>query len=49
MNSLAKATYDNLKEKGELLEMFPTLYGNWEDDKEDFTEMFKLNIDIIES
>ena len=29
--------------------MFPALYGNWEDDKEDFTEMFKLNIDIIES
>ena len=42
--------YEELLQSGDLLELFPNLTGNWEEDREEFTENFieigKINLDF---
>jgi len=35
-----KAIYEDLSSSGDLLDMFPTLTGNWKEDKRDFKELY---------
>lgn len=43
----AKKQYDAMLKSGELLELFPMLTGDWQEDKEVFLDMFYLNDDIL--
>jgi hypothetical protein len=35
-----RAIYEDLYSSGDLLDMFPTLTGNWKEDKKDFKELY---------
>lgn len=39
--------YNSLLSSGELLEFFPYLKGNWEQDKKDFITQYKSNQDLL--
>jgi hypothetical protein len=46
--SAVKREYNSLLEGGELLELYPGLTGIWEKDKKIFTELYILNLEVIE-
>lgn len=43
----AKKEYEQMKKSGDLQDLFPMLSGNWQEDKEFFTDMFYLNNDAL--
>jgi hypothetical protein len=44
----AKKEYNSLLEGGELLQLYPGLTGDWSKDKKTFTELYILNLEVIE-
>lgn len=41
-----KTVYNKLVKSGELLDMFPTMTGIWESDKDDFMLMYNQNDEL---
>lgn len=43
-----RVEYDRLKELGDdFFEMFPSMTGEWENDKKEFTKYYNMNKDIL--
>lgn len=42
-----KKEYDALLQSGDLKEMFPTMSGDWNKDKSEFTNLYSLNEDLF--
>lgn len=43
----AQKQYNDMLESGDLLEIYPGLVGNWQDDKDTFIEYYELNLKAI--
>ena len=46
MENNLKQIYDSLHASGDLQDMFPTMTGNWEHDKADFTILQTMNTSL---
>lgn len=42
-----KALYEALRDSGDLLDIFPSLSGDWKTDKKDFKEQYEFNNEAL--